>query len=275
MMSKIGITTQIIKDSKWYKRLDKLGFKTVEINRLNSKLYFEQYFLEKVKRYTRGYDLSIHSGTKGIFHSNRNFTNADMAVLRAELDICEIIGARELVFHLNNKLLIDENVNKLRDAIDYAKSINVRMLYESDSHLVAHDAYQSLEKFPDIGYAFDLGHFNNGRGKGILGCDVDEFVKNVRNHVEYVHASNNCGTMDEHNSLEDGTLDWRHVLDMLDLSRVVKIIIKVKHMDMVESSYRDLEQYMMSRFYDADNHYQRLFLDGGLENLNVRWSKIN
>jgi sugar phosphate isomerase/epimerase len=41
----------------------------------------------------------------------------------------------------------------------------------------------------------------------------------------YVHASGNSGRGDEHLGLGDGTLDWRHVLDMLDLSRILEIIL--------------------------------------------------
>jgi hypothetical protein len=49
---KIGVTTQVIRQAKWYKFIDELGFKAIEINRLNSKLHFNLFFLEKVKRYT-------------------------------------------------------------------------------------------------------------------------------------------------------------------------------------------------------------------------------
>ena len=164
MLPNIGITTQIIRRSKWYKEIDSFGFNTIEINRQNSKLYFDPYFLEKVKRYTRGYDLSIHSGTKGIFHSHGNFTKANLAVLIAEIDLCSMLGAKQLVFHLNNKRLTTENEKRLRDAIDYAKGLSIRMMYESDSRLVACDAYKILESFSDVGYVFDLGHFNNGIG---------------------------------------------------------------------------------------------------------------
>jgi sugar phosphate isomerase/epimerase len=73
--------------------------------------------------------------------------------------------------------------------------------------------------------------------------------------VLYVHASNNSGQRDEHIGLEDGTLDWRHVLDMLDFSKIVKIIIEVRHTDMVEASttalMRYLDQDLLARKYRA------------------------
>ena len=248
MIPKIGITTQIIHESKWYKYLNSLGYKTVEINRRNSKLYFDLYFLEKMKRYIRGYDLSIHSGTRGLFHSNASFTNADLAVLTAELDMCSILGIEQFVFHLNCEMLTLENKKRLEDVINYAADLNIMMMYESDSHFTAHDTYDVLESFNDLGYVLDIGHLNNSSGKRLLGCDMDDFIRNVKNRVVYIHASNNCGTRDDHFGLDSGTLDWEHTLDLLDLSKVIKIIIEVRNINMVKNSFRYLDHYIMDRF---------------------------
>jgi sugar phosphate isomerase/epimerase len=248
MIPKIGITTQVIHEPRWYKCLESLGVKTVEVNRLNSKLYFDLYFLEKVKRYIRGYDLSIHSGTRGIFHPNESFTNADLAVLTAELDMCSILGIDQFVFHLNCEMLTMENKKRLKDVINHAADLNIMMMYESDSHFTAHDTYDVLESFNDLGYVLDIGHLNNSRGKRLLGCDMDDFIRNVKGRVVYIHASNNCGTKDDHFGLNNGTLDWGHVFDLLDLSIVNKIIIEVRNISMVKNSYSDLESYIMNRF---------------------------
>ena len=248
MIPKIGITTQVIHESKWYKCLNSLGYETVEINRRNSKLYFDLYFLEKMKRYTRRYDLSIHSGTRGVFHSNASFTNAELAVLTAELDICSLLGVEQFVFHLNCEMLTIENKNRLKEVINYAADLNIMMMYESDSHFTACDTYDVLESFNDIGYVLDIGHLNNSSGKRLLGCGMDDFIQNVKSRVVYIHASNNCGTRDDHFGLENGTLDWEHVLDLLDLSKVFKIIIEVRNIDMVKNSFRDLDIYIMNRY---------------------------
>jgi sugar phosphate isomerase/epimerase len=248
MIPKIGITTQTIPESKWYKCLNSLGYKTVEINRLSSKLFLDLYFLEKVKRYTHGYDLSIHSGTRGVFHSNTTFTNADLSVLTAELDMCSLLGIGQFVFHLNCEMLTVENKKRLKDVIDYAADLNIMMMYESDSNFTAHDTYDVLESFNDLGYVLDIGHLNNSSGKRLLGCDMDDFIRNVKNRVVYIHASNNCGTRDDHFGLENGTLDWEHILDLLDLSKVFKIIIEVRNINMVKNSYSELDAYLMNRY---------------------------
>lgn len=244
MLPKIGITTHIIRKAKWYKYFQSLGFDAIEINRQNSKLYFNLYFLEKVKRYTEGYDLSIHSGTKGIFQPYRHFTEANLAILTAEIDTCSMLGAGQLVFHLRDGILSPDEKKRLQEVITYAEDLDIRMMYESNSTMVARDVYDVLNSFDDMGYVLDLGHLNNGAGCGRLGCGIDEFIRNVRHRIEYIHASNNCGTRDEHECLSKGTLDWRHVLDSIDLSQVKKIIIEVRDIEMVESSHNDLTQYL-------------------------------
>jgi len=240
----VGITTQMIRHAKWYKYIRELGFDAVEINRQNSKLHFNLYFLEKVKRYMKGFDLSLHSGTAGIFQPLESFTRANLAVLIAEVDVCRFLGARQFVFHLNDGILSPENKKRLKQVICYAADLGVEMIYESNSALIARYTYDILESFPELGYVLDLGHLNNGYGNGKLGCEIDEFVHSVRDRVIYVHASNNSGKRDEHRGLEDGTLDWRLVLDMLDFSRILKIILEVRSLEMVEASRTELMQYL-------------------------------
>lgn len=240
----IGITTQVIRQAKWYKHVNEFGFNTIEINRQNSKLHFNPFFLEKVKRYLRGFDLSLHSGTAGIFQAHENFTKANLSILTAEVDLCSFLGARQFVFHLNDGFLSLDNKKRLKAVLSYATDSGVEMLYESNSALVADYAYDILESFPELGYVLDLGHLNNGHGSGKLGCALDDFIEQVKDRVGYVHASNNSGRRDEHNGLENGTLDWRHVLDLLDLSKIAKIIIEVRHQHMIEESAAGLMRYL-------------------------------
>jgi sugar phosphate isomerase/epimerase len=195
----------------------------------------------------KGYDLSIHSGASGIFQPIESFTQANLAVLTAEIDICKMLGVNQFVFHLNDGILSPENKKRLRAVVAHATDRGVQMLYESNSVLVAEDAYDILESFPQLGYVLDLGHLNNGYGCGKLGCEISEFIHQVRNRVIYIHASNNYGKHDEHNSLDDGNLDWRNVLDQLKMSNISKIIIEVKELGMVESSRRALCDYFQTR----------------------------
>jgi sugar phosphate isomerase/epimerase len=243
----VGITTQIIRTAKWYKEVEHLGFKTLEINRRNSKLHFSLYFLEKVKKYLEGYDLSLHSGASGIFQPTESFTQANLAVLRAEIDVCSILGAKQFVFHLNDGILSRQNKKRLGDVVAYAADLGVQTLYESNSVLVAEDAFDILETFPDLGYVLDLGHLNTGYGCGRLGCEIDDFIRKIKDRVVYIHASNNSGLHDEHRGLDDGTLDWRSVLDLLDMSRISKIILEVREVSMVEHSQEILMDYLQTR----------------------------
>ncbi len=240
----VGMTTQVIRKAKWYKYINEFGFKAFEINRQNSKLHFNTYFLEKVKRYTEGFDLSLHSGTAGIFDSKEPFTRANLAVLSAEVDVCRFLGARQFVFHVNDGIITPDDKKRLKEVITCGTALGVEMLYESNSKLVADYAYDILNSFPELGYVLDLGHLNNGYGTGRLGCSIDEFVHCVKDRVVYIHASNNSGKHDEHVGLNDGTLDWHSVLDMLDMSRIQKMIIEVRTLEMMRESRDALTSYL-------------------------------
>lgn len=240
----LGTTSQIIRSSKWYKDVAGLGVDAIEINRRYSKLHFNAYFLEKVKRYLKGIHVSLHSATTGLFQELDSFSKAELAILHAEIDVAGLLDAHEVVFHINRRALNEVHKRQLMRIIDYAKEKDIDLIYESDAGLQADHTCDVLETFENIGYALDLGHLNNGYSKNLLGCEIDEFISRVRERVVYIHANNNCGTMDEHKGLNDGTLDWCAVLDLLDIHKIKKIIIEVRSIEYLKDTLGTLRHYL-------------------------------
>lgn len=243
----IGVTTQVIRSSKWYKSATQLGFKSIEVNRRDSKLHLNTFFLEKVKRYLRGLEISLHSATTGIFQELESFSRAELSTLQAEVDVCRILGAGELVFHVNANRLDARQSRKLRPIIDYAHNNGIVPIYESNAGMNAKQVHKVLDLFPNIGYALDLGHLNNGWGRNLLGCAVDAFLDSIKHRIVYIHANNNDGIGDQHLGLDNGTLDWRAVLDRLETDHIRKIIIEVCSADYLDASRRALGLYLKKR----------------------------
>jgi sugar phosphate isomerase/epimerase len=206
----------------------------------------------------KGLDLSIHSGTAGVFQPYESFTKANLSILIAEIDVCCFLGARQFVFHLNDGYISNKNKKRLKDVLAYATDLGIEMLYESNSILVAEYAYDVLGSFPELGYVLDLGHLNNGIGSGELGSTIDDFIFHVKDRVVYVHASNNNGLRDEHNDLDNGTLDWRHVFRMLDISKIQKIIIEVSQPNLVEDSKKALMRHFNEEHYASSSQPVKL-----------------
>jgi sugar phosphate isomerase/epimerase len=243
----IGTTSQVIRSSKWYKSATQLGFKALEINRRDSKLHMNTFFLEKVKRYLEGLEISLHSATTGIFQELESFSQAELSTLQAEVDVCRILGAGELVFHLNANRLDARQSRRLRPVIDYAHDNGILPIYESNAGMNAKQVFKVLELFPDIGFALDLGHLNNGVGRNLLGSTVDAFIESIKHRIVYIHANNNDGIGDQHLGLDNGSLDWRAVLDRLETDRIRKIIIEVCSADYLDASRRALGRYFENR----------------------------
>jgi sugar phosphate isomerase/epimerase len=248
----LGATSQLIDSSKWYKDVGGLGVDAIEINRRHSKLHFNVYFLDKVKRYLQGTNVSVHSATTGIFQELESFTQAELATLQAEVDVARFLGAHEVVFHLNGGALMHEDhKERLAQIINYGKERGVDLIYESDTVLQADQTCEVLEAFSDVGYALDLGHLNNGYRRNLLGCDIDEFISRVRERIVYIHSNNNCGTVDEHKGVNDVSLDWRRVLGMLDMRRIKKIIIEVCSIEYLKDTQDELRDYLAGRVCKA------------------------
>jgi sugar phosphate isomerase/epimerase len=243
----IGATSQVIRSAKWYKTATRLGFDTLEINRRNTRLHLNTFHLAKVKRYLQGLQISLHSATTGIFQELESFSQAELATLKAEVDIGRILGAGELIFHINAGRMDAERRHRLRKVIDYAHNSGILPIYESDAGMNSRQVLKILEVFPDIGYALDLGHLNNGWGRNLLGCRIDTFIEKIKDRVVYIHANNNDGIRDQHYGLDQGSLQWEAVLDRIDLLQIRKIIIEVCSTDHLESSHHALIDYLGRR----------------------------
>ena len=243
MYPKIGVKTTTFNQRKWYKEIKDSGFDVLEIGMRSVRFHLDPEWIKKIKPNLDNLDISLHSGTAKVFTTIPQFTKTELEKLKSEVLICEIFGAKELVFHLKHDKLSDEEAGNLREVINFAKEHNVQMIYESNGILVADVALNFLNRFPDVNYCLDLGHLNNGYGRKMLGCELDEFINKVKNRVVYIHAHNNSGIKDEHKALRDGTLDWKHVFSLLDLSIVKKIIIEVKTKEDIIKTKSDLDDY--------------------------------
>lgn len=249
MKPKIGITTSIFNQKKWYKEIQDSKYRVLEIGKRSATVYLDPDWINKIKPFLKDLDLSLHSGTVKVFTENPQFTITELNMLKSEILICEMIGAKELIFHLKHEKLTEKEESQLKEIIDFSKNHNVEMIYESNGIIVADVALDFLRRFPDVNYNLDLGHLNNGYGRGMLGCELDEFINKVKDRVVYIHAHNNSGKKDEHIALRDGTLDWKHILDLLDLFIVKKIIMEVRTIDDINKTKEDLDGYFNPKTY--------------------------
>ncbi len=73
--------------------------------------------------------------------------------------------------------------------------------------------------------------------------ELDDFLDKIKERVVYVHAHNNFGE-DEHRALDDGSLDWKAVLDKINLAKVRKIIIECRTPENIKKTKKALEKYL-------------------------------
>ena len=74
--------------------------------------------------------------------------------------------------------------------------------------------------------------------------DLDEFIEKIKPKLVHIHAHNNYGDLDKHNSLDDGTFPWKEVLDLLKKGKLRKIIIENETNEDRIKSKKILEKYL-------------------------------
>ena len=246
---KIGITNNWFKIKSCQGNTNLCKVKVLEIGKRSTQMdtnyYLNPIWINKIKPHIQGLDLSLHSGTTQIFTDDKQFTLNELHILKAEIILCKFIGARELIFHLKDEKLDEKENKKLKTIIDFSKKYNIKMVYEANATSNPNLILNFLKDFPDIGYNLDLGHLNIQYNRGFMGYKLDNFIQKIKNRVIYIHAHNNNGKIDEHKALSEGTLNWKKILDMLDLTKVKKIISETRSLKDDIKNIKDLKKNLM------------------------------
>jgi len=204
----------------------------------------------KAKEFLKGKDLSMHSQTSRIFSCSnyglKEFNIAELNVLKAEIILCKILGAKELIFHLKQEKLTKKEKEIFKEVLKFAKKNKIELIYESNGYFIGETCLDILKEFPKLGYNLDLGHLNTAIENKTLGLSLDKFISLIKNRVVYIHAHNNRGK-DTHESLDKGTLDWQYVLNMLNLSKIKKIILEVRIPKDIAKTKKLLENYLKKK----------------------------
>lgn len=203
--------------------------------------------LLKLKEMFKGKDLSLHSQLSRIFSCNEKgypeFNEAELKILRAEIIMSNIIGIKQIIFHMKEGFLTKEEKEKFREIINFAKDKGIEMVYESNSFCEAKNVLKFLEDFCEVNYCLDFGHLNTAIQSGKFGMELMEFIDRIKPRIVHIHAHNNYGDRDSHNPVGKGNFPWKDILDKLKDQNLKKIIIENRTKEEVVQSKKLLEKY--------------------------------
>jgi len=201
--------------------------------------------LLKLKEMFKDKELSLHSQLSRIFSCNERgypeFNNAELNILKAEVIISSIIGIKQINFHMKETNFTNEEIKKFNEIIEFANEQGIKMVYEN--HICSEGIFRILENFPKVNFCLDIGHLNVAIHKGKFKINLEEFIEKVKSKLVHIHAHNNFGERDEHNSIDQGNFPWKEVLDKLKNSNLRKIIIECRTKEEVDRSKKLLEEY--------------------------------
>ncbi|MCH8945469.1 MAG: TIM barrel protein [Nanoarchaeota archaeon] len=202
--------------------------------------------LLKLREIFEGKDLSLHSQLSRIFSCNEKgfpkFSEAELNILKSEIIISKIIGIKQINFHIKETPFTNEEIKKFNEIIEFANEQGIEMIYEN--HVCSEEViFRILETFPKVNFCLDIGHLNVAIHKGKFKMNLDEFLEKVKLRLVHIHAHNNYGEKDEHNSLDHGNFSWEKVLEKLKDSNLRKIIIENRTKKDVLKTRKILEDF--------------------------------
>lgn len=202
--------------------------------------------LMKLKEMFKGKDLSLHSQLSRIFSCNEKnlpeFSKAEVNILKSEIIISKILGIKQINFHIKETKFTEKEIKMFNEIIDFANKNGIEMIYEN--HVCSEEViFRVLKNFPRINFCLDIGHLNVAIHMGKFKMNLDKFLEKVKSRLIHIHAHNNYGKEDEHNSLGNGNFDWKNLLDKLKNSSLRKIIFENRTKKEVDESKKLIEEY--------------------------------
>jgi|APSaa5957512622_1039677.scaffolds.fasta_scaffold00262_6 sugar phosphate isomerase/epimerase len=235
----IGLSTLI-----FHKNKGMFSEKTVEINSKDPDFKFRRKSLEAIKKELKGKNLSMHSLTKRVFtEKDKDLRKMEINILKSEIIACKFLGCKELIVHLKQEKLNKNEVEIFKELLSFSKKYKVEILYEPNGKFNGNFFIYNLKQFKNLKVNLDLGHLNTAVVNKTLKISSDEFLKSVKDKIVYIHAHNNNGK-DQHIGLNEGSLDWKGVLDKINLKKVRKIIIELHDFSYYKSTKKALTEYL-------------------------------
>lgn len=134
-------------------------------------------------------------------------------------DLAQALGAKGIVYHT----CYEPSVHDFNKALKQSVTFWTRFFLEGKDDIIFYmenvmeqDYHFQLELYeqvnrPNFKICLDVGHVNK---KNSI-CPITHWIKELNHAIGYVHLHNNNGINDEHNAINDGSLDMRQTLDSL------------------------------------------------------------
>jgi sugar phosphate isomerase/epimerase len=229
----------------FYNGPGKVDSKVLEIKSNDSSIKIRKKKLDEIKEKIKNKNVSMHTQTKRAFTDSKNkiFQEIEIQIIQNEILLCRYLGIKELILHLKQEKLNKKEKKFFKEILVFAKKNNVEIIYESNGKFKAKTTLDVLKSFPKINYNLDIGHLNTAIENKTLGMPWEDFIDKVSSRIVYLHIHNNSGE-DDHLGLEEGTLNWRDVLDKLNFNKVRKIIIEVHDYSKMKKEIKLIENYL-------------------------------
>jgi sugar phosphate isomerase/epimerase len=244
MKPKMGIKVTDL----FYAGPGKVNSKVLEIKSNDPSIKIRKKKLDGIKEKIKNKDVSMHTQTKRAFTDSKNkiFQEIEIQIIQNEILLCRYLGIKELIFHLKQEKLNKKEKKLFGEILVFAKKNNVEIIYESNGKFKSRTTLDVLRSFPKLNYNLDLGHLNTAIENKTLEMPWEDFIDKVSSRIVYLHLHNNSGE-DDHLGLEEGTLNWRDVLDRLNFNNIRKIIIEVHDYSKMKKEIKLIEDYLKSR----------------------------
>ncbi|MCD6403625.1 MAG: sugar phosphate isomerase/epimerase [Nanoarchaeota archaeon] len=244
---KLGFSTSCLPRSGWNFVLNKLPSKVIEVNLSKSYLPFiEETLKEKIAPKLSAYDLSLHSRTHHLFSGNKLLADAEEKMLKADLYVAEIFGAKEVVFHIARDVkkvdfrLLETLVSEFPGKLLLEN--NNRGLFSPHQEIL-----ETLEKIPGLGFCLDWGHLKLAEKRGFVE-DKFEFINLLRKHISYVHLHDNQGEYDSHSAFLL-TEENEKFLELMKKISPGKLIIETRTWEDAIKTYESVKEYLKGKVH--------------------------
>lgn len=242
MPPKIGVKTWNLKKFKMLNH-----FEVVEIFGGDLLIVKDISGLKKIKRLLVGKKILLHSKEMQFSKKGGKENSLLLNILKKEILICKKLNIKYLIVHLRSTALIREEIKMFNKVLKFAGDRGITIIYEMNNRIFClENIERNIKLFPKMMFNLDIGHLNLYRKK-YSDKKILLFLDKIKDKIKILHIHNNFGEKDEHNSVENGTLNWKSVLNRISLENKVIIIECKKKEDILETK-NQLTKYIKTQY---------------------------
>lgn len=231
----LSMATDYVKDTgdsePYLRKIADAGFKHIQwIHHWKHDFIYTKPEIQRVAKIMKELNISLYDihgsdcPEKNWFSTFEDQRLAGVEIIKNRIEMCKALGGSVIIMHI--PVMNSEDIGKWRQLKKSLNELEKFCIKKSVKIAIENEPFDKFDGIRElfseyspkfIGLCYDSGHGNIG-GKGL------ENLNTVKERLISLHLHDNNGSVDQHNPVFTGTIDWKKLAKIISSSPYKKFL---------------------------------------------------